>query len=112
MSATNDRGFVDLMGTVTLVEEGGTAVTGVVDVYYCGDCLEQAAKLIGSASKAEVESLVFDSVEKDNEIEKLKDEVQAWQQRFETMVSQITGDVDWKEVLKEKRDPEPDPKPA
>jgi hypothetical protein len=103
MSASNDRGFVDLIGETTLKRgEDSQEVVGVVDVYYCGSCIEQAARLVGSASREEVEKFAYDQVEKDKQIERLKDEVSAWQQRFETMVGNMTGDPDWKNVIKDK----------
>lgn len=89
MASTNDRGFVDMIGeALAKREDGSEEVVGVYDVHYCGHCIEQAAKLVGCASAKEVEELVFSSVEKDEEIEKLKDEVQAWQQRFDLLMSE------------------------
>jgi len=77
----NDRGFVDMIGEVNVTRDG-FEITGVVDVVYCANCLEQAARLIGSASLDEVNNWSHKEYEYIQNQDKLKDEIAAWQQRM------------------------------
>jgi pantothenate kinase len=62
--------------------DGSGDIVGVVDLIICATCLHQAGRLVKMASPAEVDELVRKSYEDDQEKEKLKDEIQSWQQRL------------------------------
>jgi hypothetical protein len=72
--------------------DGSGDIVGVVDLIICATCLHQAGRLVHMASPAEVDDLVHQVVERDEQIEKLKDGIQAWQERFLGMANLDIGD--------------------
>lgn len=81
MSAVNDRGFVDFIGDVVMKNQFGEGV-GKVDVVLCANCLETAGTLVGGVTKDKAAEWGYREAELTMEVDKLKDEVQAWQERF------------------------------
>ena len=90
MAQFTEGGFVDFIGETLLKNDFGETV-GVIDVVVCSDCLRTAARLVGCASREEVEEFAYREIEKDKEIERLRDEVQAHQQRFDNLVSNLAN---------------------
>ncbi len=88
-TSTNDRGFVNFIGDVVVRSPEGD-VTGIVDAYYCGGCLEQASRYVGCASRADVQAMSYAELEVSRELEKTRDEVKAWQQRHETLLGNLS----------------------
>ena len=103
MSQENARGFVDFVSDVTIMRDERTA-TGVADVWLCANCLEQSARMVGSATKDETMDLAHTVMEKDEEIERLKGEVQAWQQRVFQLANLDLEDFADLSKLKAERD--------
>lgn len=89
-TSSSDGGFIDTFVEVEVKNDMGE-IKGVVDAIFCSSCIVQAARLAGSATRQEVEELVYQIVEKDEQIEKLKDEVSAERARFDVFVN-ATGD--------------------
>jgi hypothetical protein len=98
LSQINDKGFID-----TWAEAQGEK--GVLDVVFCADCLRQMGQMVGMGSPEEIEAFAVKEYELTNEIEKLKDEVKAWQMRMETLIGlkieDLGLDVPDDEVLSE-----------
>lgn len=89
-ASSNDSGFIDTFAEVSVTsDEGGPA--GFVDAIFCASCVEQMGRLVGTATRQEVEELVYKQHTLELECEKLKDEVLAEKQRFDMLVS-ATGD--------------------
>lgn len=85
-----DAGFVDLIGeTVARNPVNGDGF--VVDLILCANCVKEAARLVGCATPVEVNDLVHQKIADDEEIQKLKDEAAAWQDRFLELVN-LTGE--------------------
>jgi len=84
----NDRGFVDTFADVNILRDGGVEIVGVADAVFCASCIEQMGNRVGMASRKEVEEFAYREFEKDTELVKLKDEVQSWSDRFDTIVSE------------------------
>jgi hypothetical protein len=83
-SSQNDRGFVDTFAEVN-IRRDGHEITGVADAVFCAQCIEQMGQRVGMASKTQVDEFAYRELEKDQEAEKLADEVKAWQERFDAL---------------------------
>lgn len=68
-------------------------ITGNIDIVMCALCLEQAARMVGSATKQETDELVQKAIEAKNEAETLRDEVAAWTQRHFNLVDKLSQDT-------------------
>jgi hypothetical protein len=107
-ASNSDGGFIDTLTDVPVTrKDGGPA--GYFDAIFCATCVAQMGKMVGLATKAEVEELVYQSVAKDEEIEKLKDEVQAHSERFNVLVTATASEL--REFADSKR-AEPDATPG
>jgi len=89
MASQNDRGFVDCFSSVRITR-GGIEVVGDVDVVMCGNCLEQAAQLVGSATRQQTEEITREAIELREENEKLKDEIGALNQRHYSLIDKLS----------------------
>ena len=85
-TASNDRGFIQTFADVDVRQDG--EIVGVADVHYCANCIFAMGKLVGMATPDETEDFARRELELINEGEKLKDEIQAWQQRFDLLMSE------------------------
>lgn len=83
------RGFVDTFGTINVKDEFG-GISGICDAIFCATCVEQMGRVVGCASKAEVEAFAYEEMEKDQEMTKLKDEIKAWQERHELLLGNLS----------------------
>lgn len=92
-----ERGFVNMIGEVNITRDG-YEITGVADAIYCAHCLEQSSRYVGCASRDEVEAFSYEQKRNEEEIVKLKDEVQAWTQRYERLQNMLLNE----EALSEK----------
>ena len=92
-ASVHERGFVDCIAD-TVVRNTEGEVTGVVDLFICASCAEQIARMVGSATQHETLELAQIVIDKDEENEKLKDEVQAWKQRFDNLVKALSEGID------------------
>ena len=100
-SATNPRGFVDFISEVNVMRNDNT-IAGVIDVIVCATCLEQAAGVIGSPTKQESEDWAHQEKAYQEAIEKLKDEVAAWQSRLMSLANLSVSDFEALAQLEEK----------
>lgn len=91
--SVDERGFVDAIGD-TLVRGVYGEVNGVVDIVICSKCTEQMARLIGSLTEYDSIQLVQKTIDLEDELNKTKDEVKAWSQRFQNLVDAISGGTD------------------
>jgi hypothetical protein len=105
MSHQNDRGFVDMIGEVH-VKNDHREIVGVVDILICANCLEQAAVLVGSPTAKMSGEMAYREAELLTEIEKLKDEVQAWQQRVMGLANLSLNDLRRLAELEEEAKPD------
>lgn len=85
-SSQNDRGFVDTFAEVNIMRDG-YEIAGIADAVFCAHCIEQMGNRVGMASSRDVEGFAYRELELTAEIEKLKDEIQAWQERFLKMAT-------------------------
>ena len=83
-TSANDRGFVDTLAEVNVRAgmEQESELIGIASAIFCASCLEQMGRLVGLATPNETEGFAHRELELVNENEKLKDEIQSWQQRF------------------------------
>jgi hypothetical protein len=96
-ASNSDGGFIDTLTDVPVTrKDGGPA--GYFDAIFCATCVAQMGQMVGLATKAEVE-----------EIEKLKDEVQAHSERFNVLVTATASEL--REFADSKR-AEPDATPG
>lgn len=65
-------------------------IVGNVDVIMCGNCMEQSARMVGSATKAETDELVQEIVDLKNQERTLKDEISSWTQRYYTLIDKLS----------------------
>jgi hypothetical protein len=82
-------GFVNCYGE-THVRRQDRSISGTVDLVVCADCLRNAAALVGSMSKKDSEHLIQNVYDRDQENAKLRDEVQAWQDRYKNLVDNLS----------------------
>jgi hypothetical protein len=66
-------------------------VAGIVDVTFCSNCVQQAVRLVGGLGAQDTLDLQLDSLALQEEIDRLKDELQAQQQRFDNLVEGAAG---------------------
>ena len=92
-TSASDKGFVDMIGDVTVKSDAGD-ITGYVESIYCGACIEQAARLFGCVTKAESEEFAYRENDMKMELTKTKDELAAWQQRFLNMANLTIEDFE------------------
>lgn len=78
-------------------------VVGVADVFFCANCLFAMGKLVGMATPQETEDFARRELDLINTEEKLRDEIQAWQQRFDNLLSENFA-VSVRKVLDDKLD--------
>src|SRR6476659_6613872 len=95
-TSAEQRGFVDMIADVD-VRNMDNSIVGNIDICICGSCLEQAARLVGSASKKETDDLVAEVIDSRNQIETLKDEIGALNQRHYNFVDKLSEST--KEML-------------
>lgn len=79
-TSANDKGFVQTFTDVDVLQNG--QVVGIADVFFCANCLYAMGRLVGTATPQETEEFARKELELVTEIEKLKDEIYSWQQRF------------------------------
>jgi len=91
-TSVSERGFVDAIAD-TLVRNTEGEITGVVDLFVCASCIEQMAQLVGSASKQETLDMAERIINTEEELEKTKDEVQAWSQRYDQLINNLSTDI-------------------
>jgi hypothetical protein len=103
MSQENARGFVDMVSDVLLYRDG-QEVSGIADVWLCANCLEQAARMVGSATKDETMEMAFAINERDEIIKKREDEIQAWQMRLVGLANLDVKDFDDLRRLEKERE--------
>lgn len=96
MTSQNDRGFVKFHSDVNIMRNE-YEIAGFVEAVLCGDCLLQAARLVGAATPAETEDFARRELELVEENEKLADEVKAWSERLRNLVGLDESDVTLKE---------------
>jgi len=94
-----DRGFVDCIAD-TLVRNPEGEVSGVVDLVICAVCLEQIARLIGCMPKSDTMEFAEKYIALEEELEKAKDEIQSWSQRYQQLLDNLQEDIS--AYLKEK----------
>jgi len=82
-TSADDRGFVQTFTDVDVKQN--SEIVGVADVFFCGNCLHSMGRLVGMATPQETEDFALREFDLVTELEKAKDEIQAWQQRFVTM---------------------------
>ena len=92
-ASVNERGFVDFIGDTLVIDRDGGGFTGVVDIYICATCVEQASRLVGCADRDQVEEFAYREIELVNENDKLKDEIQAHQQRWDKMMDSFKDEI-------------------
>lgn len=68
-------------------------ISGYADVIFCADCLYQMGRYVGMATPADTEKFALTEYTLTEEIEKLKDEVQAWQDRCLGLIGLSGADV-------------------
>lgn len=105
-TSVNDRGFIDMVSDTVMRTEAGE-INGVVDMILCANCILQASRLVGGAMPNEVDDLVHENISKTDECEKLKDEIKAWQERFEQVVNLSLEDLRAIEEYKKAQADEP-----
>ena len=88
-ASENARGFVDMIASVDVVRENHQ-IAGNIDVVICASCLEQAARMVGSATAQETLDLAQEIIDRDNELIKVKDEVKAWTQRYQNLMDKLS----------------------
>ena len=84
-----DRGFVDCIADTVIRALGSEEIVGVVDIKICADCLQQASRLVGCGSPQDFDELVRRCDDAEVALEKTKDEVQSWTQRFNNLVEAL-----------------------
>lgn len=77
----------------TTIRNGNDEIIGVVDVVICGTCMEQGARIVGSATRQETDDLVQRVVTAEEENEKLKDEAASWQARYLAVIDLVSQGV-------------------
>lgn len=87
-SSSSDRGFVHCFAEVNI--KRGVEIVGNVDIIICGYCLEQAARLVGSATNQETMDMAQRMMDLDAENFKLKDEVAARDQRYQNLLDRLS----------------------
>lgn len=87
-SPGDTRGFVDLIGEIN-VKRGDYEIAGVVDLYVCASCMEQAAKVVGCATRKEVEDFAYREHELMTQLEHTKDEVVSERQKHEHFINSL-----------------------
>ena len=98
-TSVDERGFVDGIAD-TLVKNVYGEVTGLVNITICAHCLEQMARMVGCMSKHETMEMAQRVMDTEEELEKTKDEVQSWTQRYQQLLDNLSGDLS--AYLKEK----------
>jgi len=93
MASVCERGFVDCISDV-IVRRDAHEIVGIVDINICAICAEQIARFVGSATQQDTMEMAQKMMDQDGEIDKLKDEVQSWSQRFQNLVDAVTGGFD------------------
>lgn len=93
-TATLDAGFVDMVGDTIAFSREGMEHNVVVDMIVCARCIRQAATKVGCADPGQVEEFAYREKQLEEENQKLKDEIQAWQERFLAMVNLQASDFD------------------
>lgn len=109
-TSSNDRGFVQTFTDVDVKQDG--QIVGVSDVHFCGNCILSMGKLFGMATPQETEDFARRELALMEQEEKLRDEIQAWQQRFDGLLSDSFSE-NVRVVINQEKDkdaPEPDPK--
>ena len=89
MSPKAERGYVDCIAETVICHPGTSEVVGVIDIQICSACLEQAARLVGCGTPQDFDELVRRCDDAEVELEKTKDEVKAWTQRFNNLVEAL-----------------------
>lgn len=74
-----------MIGDINVTVDGGNQITGIVDMIVCASCMEQGARLVGSATKQETMDFAYRELELRDELEKTKDEVKSWMQRYDQL---------------------------
>jgi len=92
-ASVHERGFVDCIAD-TVVRNPEGQVSGVVDIYICASCAEQIARMVGSATQVETLEMAQTSIDLMEELEKTRDEVKAWNQRFDNLIKALTEGID------------------
>lgn len=87
-SPSAPHGFVDFYGDTNVKAPAGD-ITGIIDIVICSTCLEQAARLVGCASRQEVMDFAQREYDLVTELEKVKDEVVSERQRHEQFVENL-----------------------
>ena len=76
-TSADPKGFVDVIAETAIRDGAGGDIVGVVDVVFCATCIEQIGNRVGMASRKETEEFAYKQLELEQQVEKLKDEVQA-----------------------------------
>jgi hypothetical protein len=79
-TSASDRGFVQTWTDVD-VKQNGTIV-GVADVFFCANCIYAQGRMVGMSTPQETEEFARREIDLNEQLDKLKDEIQAWQQKF------------------------------
>ena len=108
-TSSSDRGFVQTFADVDVRQDG--EIVGVADVFFCGSCIHAQGRLVGMATPQETEDFARREFELVNDNEKLKDEIQAWQERFLQLSGFAAEDLEQLQKLKESNDSNADPQP-
>lgn len=91
-TSADERGFVDCIAD-TLVRNPYGEVTGVVNITLCAHCIEQISRMVGCTPRHETLELTEASLNLANDNEKLRDEVQAWSQRYQMLLDNLSTDI-------------------
>jgi uncharacterized protein YceH (UPF0502 family) len=86
LAQVSDKGFIDTWA-VAMGDKG------VLDVVFCSDCIHQMGRMVGMATPQETEAFALREYELTEEVEKLKDEVDAWRQRLEKLIDLKVEDL-------------------
>lgn len=100
-TSANDRGFVQTFADVDVRQDG--QIVGVADVFFCSNCLFAMGRMVGMATPQETEDFARRELELLEKNEKLADEVEAWSQRFDTMMDENFA-TSVRKLIEEKND--------
>ena len=98
-TSVSARGFVDCIAD-SVVRNSEGEITGIVDIFICATCIEQIARLVGCMTQAETLEMAQRVIDAEEELEKTKDEVQSWSQRYQQLIDNLSTDLS--SYLKEK----------
>lgn len=88
------RGYVNLLAEIT-VHIPNYEAPGRIDLILCAKCLEQAARLVGSASQQDTLDLANRVIEAEKKAEIARNDAEYWQARAELLLdSRNLGDSD------------------